>query len=149
MRIKILVVILSVMIGQTVLPAQDNTAKELLMSKEWRLDNHIIVQKYVNDTIYFRILPYPYSMDLPEVYYLSDVFVKEFDENLVGNSSGVKYLYTRGCRGQSSFRIYEIKKLSEEKVHLYLIYNSADPDGTVMVIGGKPKDFIYIPYIEK
>ena len=148
---KVLFLLMVALIGQFIGYAQDHTektAKELLMSKEWRNDNHIIVRKFVNDTIYYRILPKPYLLDMPCVYYLSDVFIKEFDVEKIGALLNGKYLYVKGTRLED-FSVYEIKELSEERVILHEVYDSDDPDGTKIYIGGKIKETVYVPYVEK
>jgi len=148
---KVLFILMLVLIGQFAGYAQDHTektAKELLMSKEWRNNNHIIVRKFVNDTIYYRILPEPYLLDTPCVYYLSDVFVKEFDEKMIGTLLEGKYLYMKDLRSED-FSVYEIKELSAERVVLKLVYESDDPDGTKIYIGRTKEPVVYVPYIEK
>lgn len=149
---KILLVLLLLLSGRFTGLAQEcdgQTAKKILMSKEWiQEDNNYIVLKFEEGLFYFRVLPHPYLTDMPQKYYLSDMFVKEFDEKSVGKTLGNKYLYVRSTKRESSFCVYEIGELTEEKWVMRKIYDSDDPDGTAVIIGRKKTENIYIPYVE-
>lgn len=149
---KVLFVLMVALIGQFIGYAQDHTektVKELLISKEWiQEDNSYVVVRFEEGLFYYRILPHPYLTDMPQKYYLSDVFLKEFDENSVGKTGGSKYLYLRSFKRESSFCVFEIRDLTEDKLVMREIYNSDDPDGTAVVIGRKILERTYIPYKE-
>ena len=149
---KILFVVLSVMIGQFTGSAQSvsgKEAKEILMSKVWSYYG-VMNLKYSEDKIYYY--DSRKSMEESRVvchrYYLSDIFVKEFDDKLLGVSIGSKYLYLAGSKVNSSFSIYEITEISNEGYSLQLIYDSKDPDGTKIYIGRTKEPVVYVPYRE-